>query len=68
MSKLGFLTALVTCLSLSGACRAAEPFSSDTAMSAEITHPCERGRHQAKVLLAPTQNLGLQSYALTAMK
>ncbi|MDF2900498.1 MAG: beta-lactamase [Phenylobacterium sp.] len=54
--------------SLLGACRAAEPFSSDTGMSAVITYPCERGRLRAQVLLAPTPSTSLQSYALSVVK
>jgi CubicO group peptidase (beta-lactamase class C family) len=51
-----------------GACGAAEPFSSDTAMSAVITYRCERGRLRAQVLLAPTPSTSLQSYALSVVK
>lgn len=51
-----------------GACRDAEPFNSDTAMSATVTFPCERGKLSAYVLLAPTRPPAIQSYALTAVK
>jgi hypothetical protein len=49
-----------------GACKAALPFTSDTAMSATIVYPCERGRLQAQVILAPTRTTTLQTYALSA--
>jgi CubicO group peptidase (beta-lactamase class C family) len=36
-----------------GACRDVEPISSDTAMSAMLSFPCERGTLRVRVILAP---------------
>jgi D-alanyl-D-alanine-carboxypeptidase/D-alanyl-D-alanine-endopeptidase len=44
-----------------GACRAAEPFSADSAMSTVVTFPCEKGALQARVILAPTTPMAMQA-------
>ncbi|HEY8510238.1 MAG TPA: serine hydrolase domain-containing protein [Steroidobacteraceae bacterium] len=44
-----------------GTCRDHEPIVTDNAMSATIFYPCERGRLQARVLLAPTSPASIQS-------
>lgn len=44
-----------------GACRGADPIRSDTAMSATVTFPCERGVLQARLTLAPTTPASLQT-------
>ena len=51
-----------------GACRDAESFTADSAMSAQVEFPCERGRLRAHVLLAPTTPATIQSYELVAVK
>ena len=43
-----------------GACRAADPIHSDSAMTTILTFPCERGALQAGVLLAPTTPMSMQ--------
>lgn len=47
-----------------GACRAPEPIVTDTAMSATVLYPCERGKLRAQVLLAPTRPMSIQSLRL----
>jgi CubicO group peptidase (beta-lactamase class C family) len=49
-----------------GACRAAEPIVTDTTMSANLVFPCERGKLQAYVLLAPTTPATIQALRLRA--
>jgi hypothetical protein len=49
-----------------GACQPAGPADSDTAMSATLSFPCERGTLQAKVILAPTLPPTLQTLEFTA--
>ena len=44
-----------------GACRAAEPFNADSAMSTILTFPCERGALQVRVILAPTTPMAMQA-------
>lgn len=43
-----------------GACGAVEPFTSDTATSARVSYPCEKGKLQVRLLLAPTATPSLQ--------
>lgn len=43
-----------------GACRAAEPIRADSAMTAVLSFPCERGVLEAGVLLAPTARMSMQ--------
>lgn len=44
-----------------GACRAAEPISTDSTMSAVLAFPCERGALQARVILAPVTPMAMQT-------
>ena len=44
-----------------GACRAAEPTTRDSAMSAMFTFPCEKGALQARVILAPVTPMAMQA-------
>jgi len=44
-----------------GACGAANPINSDSAMSATLTYPCEHGTLRARVALAPTIPASLQT-------
>lgn len=49
-----------------GACRAAEPIVTDTATSATVRYPCERGTLQARLLLAPTTPASVQVLEFSA--
>jgi len=51
-----------------GACQSAQDIAAETAMSGTISYSCEKGRLQARVLLAPTTPVGLQAYTLAAAK
>ncbi|MDP3749121.1 MAG: serine hydrolase domain-containing protein [Phenylobacterium sp.] len=51
-----------------GACQPAPDIAAETAMSGTISYSCEKGRLQARVLLAPTTPVGLQAYTLAAAK
>jgi hypothetical protein len=44
-----------------GTCSAAAPIRSDSAMSATITFPCERGTLRVRVVLAPAAPPSLQT-------
>lgn len=48
-----------------GVCRAAEPIATDTATSATLVFPCERGKLRAQVILAPTRPMSLQALRLS---
>jgi CubicO group peptidase (beta-lactamase class C family) len=47
-----------------GACRTAEPIQADSAMTAVLSFPCEKGVLQASVLLAPTSPMSMQRLEL----
>lgn len=44
-----------------GACRAPEPVITDTATSATVIFPCQRGRMKVRIILAPTNPATIQS-------
>lgn len=44
-----------------GTCHAAEPVVTDTATTANVVFPCERGRLQVRIILAPTSPATIQS-------